>query len=150
MTEATAPDLTPPVKPNRAVPKAPKAPKEAVAKEPKTPKTPKAAKPKGNYGYHPDATIHIVEGEGANYRGQRADWFEILKQYDGRLVKEFTEANKGRVNGKGTIQPPAGWLRFYVLDGSITLSGGPKAVEAPAEAEPTEPTNAVPEDMPQI
>jgi hypothetical protein len=122
----TAPDLTPPTKAAAAA-KAPKEPK--AAKEPKAPKEKKEAKPRGNYGYSVNATIRIVPDKEVKYRGQRADWFAKVKEFDGKKVSEFNEAMKGRTNGKGTVQTPSGWLRFYVLDGSVKLEGG-----APAEA----------------
>jgi hypothetical protein len=142
MTEANAatsapkaPDLTPPTK----AAKAPKEPKAAAngeakpAKEPKAPKAPKEAKPRGNYGYSVNATIQIVPDKETKYRGQRADWFQLVKQFDGKKVSEFNTAAAGRTNGKGTAQTPSGWLRFYVLDGSVRLI--PPAAEAtPATA----------------
>lgn len=129
---ATAPDLTPPTK----AAKTPKEPKAAAApkepKAPKVPKEPKVAKARGNYGYHTDATIELVPEKETKYRGQRAEWFEEVKKFNGKKVKEFNEALAGKTNGKGTVQTPSGWLRFYVLDGSVKLTGAPVAEAAPA------------------
>jgi hypothetical protein len=122
---SAAPDLTPPTK--EKAPKAAKVPKAPKVVDPNAP--PKVAKPRGNYGYHVDATIEVVKDKEVKYRGQRLDWFEIVKKYDGKKVKEFNEATSGRTNGKGTVQTPSGWLRFYVLDGSVRLTGQP-VVEA--------------------
>jgi hypothetical protein len=135
MTEVTAPSLTPPVKqPKASEAKASeakaKAPKEAKAKAPKEPKV------KRPYKYSRDAIIRLVPDKEIKYRGQRAEWFEIVKAHDGKKVSEFNEAAKGRTNGKGVVQTPSGWLRFYVIDGAVTL-------ELPAVAE-SEKTDATP------
>jgi hypothetical protein len=116
-----APDLTPPTKAAKAPkePKAAKAPKEPKAA--KAPKEPKARPVRGSYGLHPQSVISLTAKENT-YRGQRADWFSIMKSCDGKTVAEFDEAAKGRVNGKGTPQAPNGWLRFYVLDGTVVLT----------------------------
>lgn len=133
MTDTTIPDLTPPTKAAKA-PKEPKAAKEPKApKAPKDPNAPKVSKARGNYGYSPNATIELVADKETKYRGQRAEWFEIVKSYAGKKVSEFNEATKGRTNGKGTVQTPSGWLRFYVLDGSVKLI--PAAAEATPETE---------------
>ena len=127
-----APDLTPPTK----AAKAPKDPKAAVApKEPKAPKAPKEAKPRGNYGYSVNATIEIVKDKELKLRGQRQEWYDILKTFDGKKVSEFNAACEGRTNGKGTVQTPSGWLRFYVLNGYARLI--PPAAEAVPAAAPT-------------
>lgn len=131
MNDATAaPDLTPPTKEAKAA-KAPKAPKVPKIVDPNAP--PKEAKPRGNYGYSVDATIEIVKEKETKYRGQRQDWFDLLKKYDGKKVKDFNEAAANRTNGKGTVQTPSGWLRFYVLDGSVKLIA-PVGLEVPAAA----------------
>lgn len=138
---AAAPDLTPPTKVKAD--KATKADAKATAtpKEPKAPKAPKEAKPRGSYGYHPDAVVEIVKDKENKYRGQRADWFALLKGFDGKKVSEFNEAAKGRVNGKGTAQTPSGWLRFYVLDGTVKLIP-PAVTQAPTAPATTEATKA--------
>lgn len=133
MTEVTAPSLTPPVKQPKTSEAKAKAPKEAKAKAPKAPKEPKVKRP---YKYSRDAIIRLVPDKEIKYRGQRAEWFEIVKAHDGKKVSEFNEAAKGRTNGKGVVQTPSGWLRFYVIDGAVTL-------ELPAVAEP-EKTDATP------
>jgi hypothetical protein len=68
-----------------------------------------------------DGVIRIVEGKETNYRGQRLEWFGRVKECAGKTVAEFSAANKGIPNGKGTIQAPGGWLSFYVRDGSVTI-----------------------------
>lgn len=122
MTDA-AMDLTPPTKKNGKAkevkePKAPKAKKEAVEKDPNAPKKPRG--PRQNYGYHPDAVITVQAPETA-YRGARLDWYNFIGQFNGLTVKAFEEAAKDRKD------PPRGWLRFFVQDGSVTLSGAPVA-----------------------
>ena len=138
-------DLTPPVKPTASksvsgekVDAAPKAAKVAkVPKEPKPPKEPKEpkiAKPRGQYGYHVDSVIEINKTKEITYKGQRKEWFEILKGYDGKKVSEFNAATKGKVNGKGTAQTPSGWLRFFALDSTVKLH--PPVVGTPAPVAP--------------
>ena len=130
MTEEKMPDLTPPTKAAKA-PKAPKATKEPkVAKEPADPNAPKKERaPRQDYGFAKDATIAVVEAEGKKYRGQRGEWFQTLVAHNGKTVGEWLE------DRKDSKDPPRGWLRFFVQDGSVTLSGGTKAAaEAPAQA----------------
>jgi hypothetical protein len=120
-------NLTPPVKAHGTVttpkpakePKPPKEPK--AAKEPKPPKEPKMAKPRGIYGYHLDSVIEVIKGKEATYKGQRGAAFAVVKDHDGKKVSDFNAAMKGRTNGKGTVQIPSGWLRFFALDDSIRL-----------------------------
>jgi hypothetical protein len=126
---SAVPDLTPPGKPQ----KAPKAPKEAKApkaeKAPVDPNAPKKERaPRTDYGFRPDAVIGIVEGKGDKYRGHRKDWFETVKAHAGQTVAQWVAATK-----KEGGDPPRGWLRFFVQDGSVTLTGGtdpaPKAAK---------------------
>lgn len=146
---ASVPDLTPPGKsgkpvktvvPNGAAkevaPKAEKAPKPP--KDPNAPKKDRA--PRTDYGFRSDATISVLEEKGAKYRGHRKDWFETVKAHAGKTVETWVAATK-----KEGGDPPRGWLRFFVQDGSVVLSGGtipvapaPK-VEAPKAAEGTPP-----------
>lgn len=133
MNDETIDDLTPPTK----APKAAKAKAPKAAKEPKAPKEPKVKVergPRGNYGYHKEATIEIVPEKETKYRGQRQEWFDILKTFDGQKVSAFNEATTGRTNGKGTVQTPSGWLRFYVLDGSVRLIPPAQTEEAASDA----------------
>lgn len=134
MTEVAkkVPDLTPPVggAKKAAAPKEPNAPK--APKEPKPPKVAKEPKPPrvritGPYGYHKTAVITVLADVKKDYKGQRAAWFERVKASDGKTVAEFNEANKGILNGKGVVDAPGGWLRFYALDGAVKLTGGPVA-----------------------
>lgn len=125
MNEKTAPSLTPPTKGKvsdikDAKPKATKEPKV-----PKEPKAPKVAKPRGNYGYHVDAKIEINKEKEITYKGQRKEWFDLLAGFDGKTVKEFNEATKGRKNNKGTPHSPSGWLRFFALDSAVKLQAPP-------------------------
>lgn len=59
---------------------------------------------------------------GAKYGGQRKDWFEHIQKFAGKTVKEFAEGSGGRVNGQGKVQAPGGWVRFFIMDGSLTVS----------------------------
>lgn len=139
---AAVPDLTPPGKGAKAPKntngtdaKAAAPPKEAkAAKEPKPPKDPNAPKKeraaRSDYGYRADAVIAVNEEKGAKYRGHRKDWFETIKAHVGKTVGDWTTATK-----KEGGDAPRGWLRFFVQDGSVVLSGGTlpekKAPEAP-------------------
>lgn len=128
MTEDKMPDLTPPSKAAKA-PKAPKAPKaEKAPADPNAPKKERA--PRQDYGFAKDATIAVVETEGKKYRGQRGEWFQSLVEFNGKTVGDWLESKKD------SKDPPRGWLRFFVQDGSVTLSGGtkPAATETPAQA----------------
>lgn len=105
MTEAIAPDLTPPTKAKRA----------RKEKDPNAPAKPRA--PRQSYGYHSEATISLTNSEKAGkLRGSRLAWYDSIKAFDGKLVKEWEEARKGEKD------PPRGWLRFMVQEGLITLS----------------------------
>jgi hypothetical protein len=115
------------IPPSEAPVKAVKVPKEPKAKkEPKAPRDPNAAKNMMNR----DATIRVDLTKEVKYRGQRLEWFERVKAFDGKTVKEFSEGNKGIANGKGTVQAPGGWLSFYVRDKSVILENPPAAAEA--------------------
>lgn len=129
MTDASL-DLTPPNKTKE--PKAPKAKKEPKApKEPKDPNAP--AKPRGprqDYGYSADSTIVIVKDKENKYRGARKAWFDSIVGFDGQLVKSWEESRKAEKD------PPRGWLRFFVQDGTVSLNR--PATPAAAEAAPAE------------
>ena len=107
MNEAV-PDLTPPSR----QPKAPKA-----AKAPKDPDAPvKVRNPRKDYGYAEDAVISIVPDKDNAYRGKRKEWFDSIAAAQGQTVKAWAE-------GKGSEKdPPRGWLRFFVQDGTVALS----------------------------
>jgi hypothetical protein len=133
MNEAV-PNLTPPGKGNgKPATKAEKPPKEAKPqKEPKPPKDPNAPKvpraPRTDYGYHPAATINIVAEKEAKFRGARLTWFNTLKEYNGKKVAEWVKSQT-----KEGGDPPRGWLRFFVQEGAVILTGAPpKEVTPPA------------------
>lgn len=110
-------DLTPPTKTEKApkAAKAPKAPK--VEKAPVDPNAPKKERaPRKEYGFHKDAVIALVESEAVKYRGQRKEWYESITAFAGKTVGDFLESKKD------SKDPPRGWLRFFVQDGSVTLS----------------------------
>lgn len=136
MNDATAaPDLTPPTKEAKAA----KADKPKKEKAPKAPKDPNAVSaPRGSYGYHLDAKIRAVPDKAVTVKGQRLEWLNRIKGYEGKTVREFRDGCVGITNGKGTVQTPSGWLRSAVLRGYITLDSShlPAAapVAAPAEA----------------
>lgn len=144
---SAVPDLTPPGKNTKAPktlaeakgedkPKKEKAPKaEKAPVDPNAPKKERA--PRQDYGFKSDAVIAVVEEKGAKYRGQRKDWYDTVKAHVGKKVEEWITATK-----KDGGDPPRGWLRFFVQDGSVTLSGGTESVkevkkdEAPANTPP--------------
>lgn len=130
---AAVPDLTPPGKPTKA-PKSDAPKKEPKVKAEKAPADPNAPKkeraPRQDYGFKSDALIAVNEEKGAKYRGHRKDWFETVKAHVGRKVEEWIAATK-----KEGGDPPRGWLRFFVQDGSVTLHGGTEV----KKEEPTPP-----------
>jgi len=91
----------------------------------------KARGPRQDYGYRKGATISITDKE-VKYHGQRLEWFETLKSFNGQPVEAWEASQKGVVNNKGTAQSPRGWLRFFVLDGSVVLNAPAEAAEAAA------------------
>lgn len=149
---AAAPDLTPPGKGPKGTKtpaavangtltppvvntdgKTAKAPKAAKAPaDPNAPKKERAART--DYGYRANAVISVNEEKGAKYRGHRKDWFETAKAHVGKTVAEWATATK-----KEGGDPPRGWLRFFVQDGSVILTGGTDPVPAAkVEAKPAE------------
>lgn len=138
MTDTHA-NLTPPTK--KTPPKAattgnggPVGAKEAKpAKDPNAPKKPRAAR--ADYGFSPDSTIHIVKDKDNKYRGQRLDWFNKIVAFEGKKVSEFMTKYEKAQTSKGTADPPRGWVRFFVQDGTVTLSKPPATTAAtPAAA----------------
>lgn len=129
-------NLTPPTK-TKAAPPANGAKKEAAPKaekapaDPNAPKKPRAARQ--DYGFSPDATIGLNAEKAAKYRGQRADWFKRISEFDGKKVSEFMTKYEKAQTPKGSDDPPRGWVRFFVQDGSVTLTK-PVAPAAPAAA----------------
>ena len=135
MTEAKAPDLTPPNKknPNPAATAvvgkngAEKPPK--AVKAPKDPNAPsKARTPRVDYGFSPDSVIRVAKEKEAKYRGHRKEWFDTLVKFDGQKVSAWFESCKERKD------PPRGWLRFFVQDGSVSLEKPAVQTEAPKAA----------------
>ena len=119
-------DLTPPTKAAKAAkaPKAEKAPKAPkAAKAPADPNAPKKERaPRQDYGFNKLAVIGLVAEKAVKYRGQRKSWYEDISKLEGKTVEAFLESKKD------SKDPPRGWLRFFVQDGSVTLS---KVDEAP-------------------
>jgi hypothetical protein len=138
MTEAAIPDLTPPGKNKAAKAAANGVVSEKPAKAPKAAKAPvdpnapkKERAPRTDYGYHAEATIHLVPGKEIKYReGHRLAWYNSLKDFDGKTVGAWETSRKAEKD------PPRGWIRFFVMDGAVTLSGAPapKAPETPKAA----------------
>lgn len=95
-------DLTPPTKGKRT----------KVAKDPNAPK--KARAPRQNYGYN-EASILTLSGKDGKYRGSRKAWFDSIVAMQGQTVKAWEESRKAEKD------PPRGWLRFFVQDGTVTL-----------------------------
>lgn len=100
------------------------------AKDPNAPKKPRA--PRKDYGWKAGAKITVTEdGKKATYRGKRKEYFERVLAADGKTVEEYAASCP-------KDDPPRGWLRFFVQDGSVTLSGGkdpePKAKEESGKA----------------
>lgn len=143
---SAVPDLTPPGKPAKAPkaeaksddkPKKEKAPKaEKAPADPNAPKKERA--PRQDYGFRSDAVIAVNEEKGAKYRGQRKDWYDTVKAHVGKKVEEWIAATK-----KEGGDPPRGWLRFFIQDGSVTLSGGTEPAKKEAKKEDA-PTNTPP------
>lgn len=107
VTEAMPPSLTPP--------SAEKPKRTRKAKDPNAPV--KERTPRKDYGYKADAVISLVEGKEIKYReGNRLNWYNSVKEFAGKTVKEWEETRKGEKD------PPRGWLRFFVQDGAVTLS----------------------------
>ena len=123
-------DLTPPSKEKAA--KAPKVAKEPkAAKAPVDPNAPKKERaPRTNYGYAETSLITLT-GKENKYRGARKAWYDSLVAANGKSVKEWGDAQKAA----GQKDPPRGWLRFFVQDGTVALV----AVAAPAVAEAAKP-----------
>lgn len=80
---------------------------ETVAKKPRAPRK--------DYGFAPDAVITLTE-KSPSYRGKRKEWYESVVAAQGCTVEAWAA-------GKGDEKnPPRGWLRFFVADGSVALS----------------------------
>lgn len=119
-------NMTPPTGKTSKPTKAPKpgsadSAQEATPEKAEGEKKPRA--PRVDYGYRPDATIVLTQKEN-KYRGQRKDWFDSIVPYNGKQVQEWEATRKGLKNGQGTVEPPRGWIRFFVQDGTVKLEGG--------------------------
>ena len=93
----------------------------------------KDRKPRKDYGYSKESVIELLtqpEDKKA-YHGQRIDWFEAVKKFNGKTCGDFVEARKAIKSPKGVVQNPASWLRFFVEDGAIKLNR-PAVVAEPA------------------
>jgi hypothetical protein len=62
--------------------------------------------------------IAVAVGKDHGYRGQRLAWYERIVKFDGKTAEEFLKANDNLTTPKGSEDPPRGWLRFFVQDGS--------------------------------
>lgn len=128
-------DLTPPTKskpqPPKAVPTAASGNGKPAATEASKEKKPRA--PRADYGFSPESTIIIVKDKDNKYRGQRLDWFNKIKLFEGKKVADFMTMYEGAKTPKGTADPPRGWVRFFVQDGTVSLTKPPVA----ATAQPT-------------
>src|SRR3990167_6368996 len=99
--------------------------KPTADKKPEGEKKPRAAR--ADYGFKKGAKITLTKESGdKKYRGKRLEYFEILKKHDGKVVEDF---EKKCPPG----DPPRGWLRFFVQDGAVTLSGGVAEEKKPAK-----------------
>ena len=76
--------------------------------------------PKKDYGYSKDSIIHVLKPD-ATFRGQRGEWFERIKQFDGKTCGEFIAANDKVPNGKGKFYAPSGNLRGAARRGVIEM-----------------------------
>lgn len=86
--------------------------KEKKVKDPNAPKVPRA--PRVSYGYNENAIITLT-GKDGKYRGARKTWFESVSAAAGTTVKSWEESRKNEKD------PPRGWLRFFVQDGTVSL-----------------------------
>jgi hypothetical protein len=140
MTNPNAAFAPPATKTKTDAPKAVTPPGEKVAKvkaekapvDPNAPKKERA--PKNDYGYSKNSIIHIVAGKDTKFKGQRLEWWDRVKPFDGKTCDDFSKAHDKIPNGKGKFYAPSGWLRFYAREGFLTL----ERPAAPAKAEKTE------------
>jgi hypothetical protein len=116
------------VPPGQKAAKPEKAPK--VAKAPADPNAPKKERaPKKDYGYSKASIIRVLKPE-SSFRGQRGEWFERIKQFDGKTCGEFCDAFDKIPNGKGKFYAPSGNLRGAARRGVIEMV---RPAAAPAE-----------------
>lgn len=126
MNQHAKSDLTPPTKakPTPAAKAAAAttngAPTAAEAGTPAKEKKPRA--PRTDYGFSPEATIGINKEKAAKYRGQRLEWFNRISAFDGQKVAGFLTKYENAKTAKGSDDPPRGWVRFFVQDGTVVLT----------------------------
>tara|TARA_R100001244_G_C5083284_1_gene114488 strand:+ start:199 stop:444 length:246 start_codon:yes stop_codon:yes gene_type:complete len=74
-------------------------------------------------------SVISVTGAPANYHGARAAWYQHLQANKGKTQAQFEASaianppstpKKGKLAGK--VEPPAGWLAFFVRQGNAKLS----------------------------
>jgi len=98
-----------------------KAPKVKAEKAPADPNAPKKERaPKKDYGYSKDSIIKVIKSE-ASFRGQRGEWFQRIKEFDGKTCGEFCAAFDKIPNGKGKFYAPSGNLRGAARRGTIEM-----------------------------
>lgn len=133
-------DMVPPTgeKPEKA-PKAPKAAKTPKAETSEATGEKKERAPRQDYNYFPGAVIELVkDADTVKFSGQRLEWWERVKKFEGKTCQEFCDANKGITNAKGNPEPPRGWLRAFAQQEVIKLTGEkpePKAKAPKAKKE---------------
>lgn len=109
--------LTPPTVGEKAE-KPVKAPKVKVEADPNAPK--KERSPRKDYGYSKESIIKVLKPE-ASFRGQRGEWFDRIKQYDGKTCGEFCAAFDKIPNKQGKLYAPSGNLRGAARRGVIEM-----------------------------
>jgi len=109
--------LTPPAVGEKPV-KAPKVKAEKAPDDPNAPKKERAARK--DYGYSKDSIIRVLKSEAA-FRGQRGEWFDRMKQFDGKTCGEFCAAFDKIPNKQGKFYAPSGNLRGAARRGVIEM-----------------------------
>lgn len=67
--------------------------------------------------------IKVLKAD-AKYRGFREQWYNVLKEHDGKTEAEFLEATKAKppaLTRNGTAENPSGWMRFFIREGVASL-----------------------------
>jgi hypothetical protein len=98
--------------------KAPKVAKEKAPVDPNAPKKERAAKK--DYGYSKASIIKVLKPD-ASFKGQRGEWFQRIKDYDGKTCGEFCAAFDKVPNNKGKFYAPSGNLRGAARRGTIEM-----------------------------
>jgi hypothetical protein len=98
-----------------------KVPKVKVEKAPADPNEPKKERaPKKDYGYSKASIIKVLKPD-ASFKGQRGEWFQRIKQFDGKTCGEFCVAFDKIPNNKGKFYAPSGNLRGAARRGTIEM-----------------------------